>query len=82
MKRLLLIVLALVVLSDVSYSAPRAKIVNHATNPEMLKTIPALVPDSTIATGLVSVGRGQYVYLSVFNFGDTAAISSQTWTFV
>lgn len=82
MKRLLLIVLALVVLSDVSYSVPRAKIVNHATNPEMLKTIPALVPDSTIATGLVSVGRGQYVYLSVFNFGDTAAISSQTWTFV
>jgi hypothetical protein len=82
MKRLVLIVLALVVLTEVSYSAPRAKIVNHATNPEMLKTIPALVPDSTVASGLVSVGRGTYVYLSVFNFGDTAAVTSQTWSFV
>lgn len=81
MKRLLLVLLALVVLSDMAYSVPRAKIVNHATNPEMIKTIPALIPDSCVSSGLVSVGKGQYIYLSVFNFGDTGSILNQTWTF-
>ncbi len=82
MKRLLLIVSALLIVSGVSTSAPRVKIVNHATNPEMIKTIPGLIPDSCVASGLVAVGRGQYIYLSVFNFGDTGSIISQTWTFV
>lgn len=82
MKRLILVVLALVLISDVSFTAPRVKIVNNATNPEMIKTIPGLIPDSCVASGLVAVGRGQYVYLSAFNFGDTGRITSQTWTFV
>jgi len=64
------------------YSAPRTKIFNHATNPEMIKTIPDLVPDSCVASGLVAVGRGQYVYLSAMNFGDNTAITNETWTFV
>ncbi|MBK7445345.1 MAG: hypothetical protein IPJ45_04845 [Ignavibacteria bacterium] len=42
----------------------------------------ALIPDSCVASGLVSVRKGQYVYLSVFNFSDTTVITNQTWTFV
>lgn len=81
MKKLILNIAILMMCAAVVYSAPRAKIVNHATNPEMVSTMAELIPDSCVSTGLVSIGRGQYVYLSVFNFGDTAAISSQNWTF-
>lgn len=80
MKKVLLTIFVLAVCLGVAFAAPRPKIVNQAVNPEMLKTIPALVPDSTVATGLDVVAAKTYVYLSVFNFGDTAAITSQTWT--
>ena len=80
MKTILLNILIFALSVSLVYSAPRAKIISHSTNPEMLKTIPALTPDSCVATGLVSVGKGQFIYLSVFNFGDTAAIQTQNWT--
>ncbi len=81
MRRFLLILLIMVVASDLAYSVPRAKIRLHSTNPYMVSTIPELAPDSCVSSGTVSVGRGQYIYISVFNFGDTAAVASQTWTF-
>jgi len=82
MKKITLLLVILVLSSGMVYSAPRAKIVNHATNPEMVTKNAALIPDSCVASGLVSVGKGQYVYLSVFNFSDTTVITNQTWTFV
>ncbi|HQY19590.1 MAG TPA: T9SS type A sorting domain-containing protein [Ignavibacteria bacterium] len=83
MKTLILnIALILALTFSQAYSQPRAKIFNKATNPEMLLSIPALVPDSCVASGLVAVGNGQYVYLSVFNFGDNTAITSESWTFI
>lgn len=82
MKALILNIAIFILCAGLAYSAPRPKILNHATNPEMVKTMPELTPDSCVASGLVAVGRGQFVYLSVFNFGDTADITSQTWTFL
>lgn len=82
MKTIIQSLLVLIISVSLVYSAPRPKILTHATNPEMIKTISALIPDSCVSSGLKAIGKGQFVYLSVFNFGDTAAISSQTWTFL
>ncbi len=82
MKKILLTLLILILNSGIIFAAPRAKIISHATNPEMIKQISDLIPDSCVASGLISVGKGTYVYLSVFNFGDTSSITSQTWTFL
>ncbi|MBS1516660.1 MAG: T9SS type A sorting domain-containing protein [Bacteroidetes bacterium] len=80
MKTLILTILIFVLAVSQSYSQPRTKILNHATNPEMIKTIPDLVPDSCVASGLVAIGKGQFVYLSALNFGDNTTITNETWT--
>jgi len=63
------------------FAAPKPKIMVQNVSPYMLANTPVLVPDSCITTGLSSVANGTYVYLSVMNVGDTAAVQTSTWTF-
>jgi hypothetical protein len=80
MKKFLQTSLILLLSVGIIYAAPRPKIVNQFVTPDMLKTVPALTPDSCTTTGLNSVPNKLFVYLSVFNFGDTTSIQSKTWT--
>lgn len=82
MKKILTLLVILVMGASVSYGAPRAKIFIKNVSPYDLKTYSALIPDSTVSQGMKVVPKNNYVYLSVFNFGDTAAIQSQTWSFM
>jgi hypothetical protein len=80
MKKLTLVTLLICLLVSVIFAAPRAKIsVQHVT-PEMLKLTTQLVPDSTVATGLSVVAKGTWVYVRVWNFGDTAAVTGAAWS--
>jgi len=81
MKRIITSLLILVLTVTVVFSAPKPKILVQNVTPYMLATTPVLVPDSCVTTGLSSVANSTYVYLSVMNIGDTASITSSTWTF-
>ena len=63
------------------YGTPRAKIKVEAVTPYMLKMNSVFTADSTVATGLRAISVGSYAYVSVFNFNDTASITSVTWSF-
>src|SRR5665647_1290494 len=81
MKKLITSLMVLVLTATVVFSAPRPKIMVQNVTPYMLKVTSVLVADSCITSGLSTVGNGTYVYLSVMNVGDTAAVQSSTWTF-
>lgn len=81
MKNILTIFLVIFLTTNIGFTAPRAKILTQGVTPEMLLTTPALVPDSTVTTGLNIVGNKTYVYLSVKNIGDNTTITSSNWTF-
>ena len=81
MRKIITSLMVLVLTATVVFSAPRPKILVQNVSPYMLANTPALVPDSCITTGLSSVANGTYVYLSVMNIGDTAAVQTSTWTF-
>ncbi len=81
MKKFITSLMVLVLAASVVFAAPKPKILVQGVTPNMLLTTPALVPDSCVTTGLSNVGNGTFVYLSVMNVGDTAAVQSSTWTF-
>jgi len=81
MKRIITSLLILVITVTVVFSAPKPKILVQNVTPYMLSKTAVLVPDSCVTTGLSTVANSTYVYLSVMNIGDTASISSSTWTF-
>ena len=68
--------MVLVLTATVMFAAPKPKIMVQNVSPYMLANTPVLVPDSCITTGLSSVANGTYVYLSVMNVGDTAAVQT------
>lgn len=80
MKRTGTFLLFMVLCAGLVIGAPRVKIVTEYVTPQMLATNSAYTQDSTVASGLRSVAKGTYVYLRAWNFGDTAAIQSATWT--
>lgn len=80
MKKLLTLVILVLCTGSVLFGVPRAKIKVEPVTPYMLSSTAAFIPDSTVATGLSTVAKGTYVYVSVFNFNDTASITSVTWT--
>ncbi|MEI7484043.1 MAG: ammonia-forming cytochrome c nitrite reductase subunit c552 [Ignavibacteriota bacterium] len=81
MKKFITSLMVLVLTATVMFAAPKPKIMVQNVSPYMLANTPVLVPDSCITTGLSSVANGTYVYLSVMNVGDTAAVQTSTWTF-
>lgn len=81
MKKIITSLMVLVLTATVMFAAPKPKIMVQNVSPYMLTNTPALVPDSCITTGLSSVANGTYVYLSVMNIGDTAAVQTSAWTF-
>ncbi len=80
MKRTGTFLLFMVLCAGLVIAAPRVKIVTEYITPQMLATNSAFTQDSTVASGLRTVARGTYVYLRAWNFGDTAAIQTATWT--
>jgi len=80
MKKTILTILLLTLTAGIIFAAPRAKIKVESVTPYKLKTTPVLVPDSTNTTGLSTVAKGTWVYVNVWNFGDTASITGVTWT--
>jgi hypothetical protein len=81
MKKFITSLMVLVLTATVMFAAPKPKIMVQGVTPDMLKLTPALVPDSCVTTGLSNVANGTFVYLSVMNVGDTAAVQTSTWTF-
>lgn len=79
MKRIFT-VLILVLSSGLLFSAPKVKIVTSYVTPHMLEENSAFTADSTVASGLNVLAKGTYAYVKAWNFGDTAAIISATWT--
>jgi predicted CXXCH cytochrome family protein len=79
MKRNGAILLSLLFSAVFIFGAPRVKIITQYVTPEMLKNA-VYIPDSTVANGLNNVAKGTFVYLQAWNYGDTAAIQSATWT--
>ncbi len=77
-----LFLILLLLCSGVVFGVPRVKIVTSYVTPDMLATNSVFTSDSTVASGLNTIARGTYVYLRAWNFGDTAAITNATWTFV
>lgn len=82
MKKILTLLVILVLSASVIYGAPRAKIFVKNVTPYELTKAPSLTADSNVSSGMYVVPKNNYVYLSAFNFGDTSAIQSQTWTFL
>ncbi len=82
MRRIGTFLLFLALASTVLFGAPRVKIVTEYVTPYMLSTNSAFTGDSTVASGIKTLAKGTYVYLRAWNFGDTAAITSSTWTFL
>ena len=80
MKKTILTILLLTLTAGIIFAAPRAKIKIQYVTPNMLKTTSQFVPDSTVATGLSTVAKGNWVYVSAFNFGDTGTITNAIWT--
>ncbi len=80
MKRTGTILMLMVICAGILFAAPKVKIVTEYVTPQMLATNTAFTGDSTVATGLRSVAKGTYVYMRAWNFGDTAAIQTATWT--
>ncbi len=80
MRKIILTLFVLVFCVSSIYSAPRAKIFVKNVSPYDLRTYSALIPDSTVSQGMKIVPKNNFVYLSVFNFGDTTSIQSQTWS--
>ena len=81
MKKTITSLVILVLTAGVLFSAPKPKILPQMVTPDMLKNTPALVPDSCVTTGLPVVANKLWVYMSVMNIGDTAAVQSSNWTF-
>jgi len=79
MKKILLILLVLFFGAAI-VNAQRAKIETKYVTPYMLKTISALVADSTVSSGLSSVPNKTWCYVNVKNISGTAAITGATWT--
>lgn len=73
MKKLLLIVLALVLVSGIA-TAQRGKVVTQPVTPHMAATY-----DNSVSSGLIVMPRQTYVYLSAKNILDTASITSATF---
>lgn len=82
MRRTGTFLLLLALCSAAIFAVPRVKIVTEAVTPQMLATNSAFTGDSTVASGIKTLAKGTYVYLRAWNFGDTAAITSSTWTFL
>lgn len=82
MRKILTLLVVLVLSASVIYGAPRAKIFVKNVTPHELLSTPSLVPDSSVTTGMKVIPKMTYVYLQAFNFGDTAAIQTQAWTFL
>ena len=82
MKKLTTILLLLILTAGYVFSAPRLKIYVKNVTPNELLTTSALVPDSSVTTGMKVVPKGTFVYLMAKNFGDTTSIQSQSWNFV
>ena len=80
MRRTGTFLLFVLLCTGIVFGAPRVKIVTEYVTPQMLATNTAFTGDSTVASGLRSVAKGTYVYFRAWNFGDTAAIQSATWT--
>ena len=80
MKKSLLVILLICLGAGVIFAAPRAKIKVEYVTPYKLKTTPQLVPDSCNTTGLNVVAKGTWVYVNVFNFGDTTSVTSASWS--
>jgi hypothetical protein len=80
MKKFLTLLFILVMSASIIYGAPRAKILVKNVSPYDLKTYSFLIPDSTVSQGMKITPKNNFVYLSVFNFGDTTSIQTQTWT--
>ncbi|MCU0372103.1 MAG: cytochrome c family protein, partial [Ignavibacteria bacterium] len=81
MKRLLTALLVLAITASVAYSAPRPVIKAQTVTPHMLINS-VFTADSCVATGLRVFANKTFMYMSVMNIGDTAAIQSSTWSFV
>ena len=81
MKKLLTVLMVLVMTASVMFAAPKPKIMVQSVTPYMWSTSTVLRPDSCITTGLSTVPNQTYVYLSVMNVGDTAAVQTSNWTF-
>ncbi len=80
MRRTVTIFALVVFCAGLVFSVPRVKIVTEYVTPDMLATNSAFTGDSTVANGLRTVAKGTYVYFRAWNFGDTAVITSSTWT--
>ena len=80
MRRTGTILLLMVFCAGMILAVPRVKIVTEYVTPDMLATNSAFTGDSTVANGLRTVAKGTFVYLRAWNFGDTAGITSASWT--
>ncbi|MFA5011805.1 MAG: T9SS type A sorting domain-containing protein [Ignavibacteria bacterium] len=81
MKKLLTVLMVLVLTASVMFAAPKPKIMVQSVTPYLWSTSTVLRSDSCITTGLSTVPNQTYVYLSVMNVGDTAAVQTSNWTF-
>jgi hypothetical protein len=81
MKKLFFCFLILVLSAGIIYSAPKPSIITQGVTPHFLLSNPALTADSCVTTGLNTFGNKTYIYFSVVNSGDTAAIQNANWSF-
>jgi hypothetical protein len=81
MKKIILVILLFCISAGVIFAAPRAKIKVEAVTTYTQTHTPGLpLSDSCLTSGISTVAKGTWVYVNVWNFGDTAVVTSASWS--